>query len=461
MKHSVVVGGGINGIVNAILLAQRGHKVIIIETSAKLGGLYTPVEIDGNWYDRGLYIPQLTGIDAVDQILLTSCDVTIRSGAEKDIAGNVFKGIHNERSLFVDTFKLQTNARERICLEMIERLRGGTVKIQPDIDLMGYFTDKFGPYATTHIFEPISHKIWRKELSSIASLALKVVHMSRILLFDEETSRILKETSAYFDDRIAFPNQLAIPDKFIQGKTSSFYPRKYGLHNILSGLISKLNALDISVKLNTKVERIEITQNHLKGIVVRNGSSLLKLEPDSVIWCAPPEVLHALLGFKKLPVADSPIPHITHYAICDAPPNTDKLYWSWDFDDNEIIRLSFPSNYCEELNLRNIHPILIESHTDGNLEGTKTAEHISNYLSELGIIERRNILMIHTPKATMRWFFVPSVNNIQREEEIISNIEKKNVNNIYNCAAKISRQTFYLHDLLSDGYKQLSTILEA
>ncbi len=460
MKNITICGGGITGMVNAILLARRGYKVILLETSGGLGGLYRPIEV-GSWrFDQGLYIPQLTGIESIDHIFLTSCDVQINSGKEKDIAGNVFEKVHNENSMFIDARLLPIERLEKIISEMIKNIPNVTREICHDQDMESYFHNRFGPEAVKSVYQSVSRHIWKKELKCLSSIALKVVHMPRMVMFDQEVSRALKESSKFFDERIAYPDQIKIPEKFIEGKTASIYPKKYGLHHLLDGLTKMMNELDVDIRLNSKIENVEILENKITKMRINQFGAKEVITVDSVLWCAATEALHKLLGFGIAPTLDKPIPHRTHYVISKVKPRVARVYWSWDFDDNDVIRISFPHNYCDELKKNSLYPVLIEAHDNTDVDKSDRKEWLSGYLEDTGLLARRDIVDIYSPDSAQRQFFVPTLENIKRDRKIISDIDGTGLANLYFCSAKIADGIFYLHDLLIDGHKRISGLLE-
>jgi protoporphyrinogen oxidase len=460
MENITVCGGGITGMVFSILLAQKGYKITLLETSGELGGLYRSIEVAGWKFDQGLYIPQLTGVSRIDQILLSSCDVKVSSGSNKDIAGNVFQKIHNENSLFIDARLLSAEQLEKIVFEMIERITEISSEIRYDRDMETYFNNRFGPEAVKSVFQNLSKHIWKKDLKFLSSVALKVVHMPRMVIFDQEVSRVLKESSQFFDERIAYPDQMKIPDRFIEGKTSSFYPKKFGLYHVLDGLRKLMHELNIDIKLNSKIENIEVSGNKVTKILVNQASIKEVMTVDGILWCAATEVLHKLLGFTVAPLSDKPIPHRTHYVISKTKPKAGRVYWSWDFDDNDVIRISFPYNYCSELEKNGMYPIMIEAHDNPKMNESERKEWLVGYLEEMGLVVRADIMNVYSPESAQRQFFVPSLDNINRDQKIISDIDGIGVENLYFCSAKIADGIFYLHDLLIDGNKRISGLME-
>ena len=83
-KNVVVVGAGINGIVFANLMANKGYKVRLIETEQNIGN-FKSISIEGNKFDRGLFIPQMTGQNELDDILIKKQNVNVRFGVKRHV----------------------------------------------------------------------------------------------------------------------------------------------------------------------------------------------------------------------------------------------------------------------------------------------------------------------------------------------------------------------------------------
>ena len=68
-KKVVLVGAGINGLIFANLLVKKGYMVRLIESGPSIGGNFKAVSVGDNKFDRGLYLPQLTGCDEITPFL--------------------------------------------------------------------------------------------------------------------------------------------------------------------------------------------------------------------------------------------------------------------------------------------------------------------------------------------------------------------------------------------------------
>jgi squalene-associated FAD-dependent desaturase len=89
-RRVAVVGGGLAGITAALRLADAGHRVTLLESRAKLGGLTHSFQRDGRWVDNGQhvflrcctsYLGLLDRLGVTDQVhLQPRLDVPVRSG---------------------------------------------------------------------------------------------------------------------------------------------------------------------------------------------------------------------------------------------------------------------------------------------------------------------------------------------------------------------------------------------
>ena len=69
MKTAVIIGSGIAGIVAGKILAQKGYKVKIIESSNKKGGLINSKRVRGYYFDHGPHMIQETNNRKINNYL--------------------------------------------------------------------------------------------------------------------------------------------------------------------------------------------------------------------------------------------------------------------------------------------------------------------------------------------------------------------------------------------------------
>lgn len=444
-KKVVLVGAGINGLIFANLLVKKGYMVRLIESGPSIGGNFRAVSVGDNKYDRGLYLPQLTGFDEIDSIFVDGQDVNLRGGVEKDIAGNIFKGVLNDRSLFIDISKNKKLA-QRVFFEMSEKYGASASKTR---SVNKYFINRFGETAYNEIFQNILQNLVSYAIDDYDVAALKVFHLTRLVFFDEIGSARIKQND-FYNARVAYPNQMTIPDNFISDKTPFVYPRKYGLYNLISGLEKQLLDKSVSVETDVFIKDFEIRDNKINIVKVETKSGIVNYETDHLVWCGNTYALDKLLSINSniLNKLDPPVTQEVTYVVTKSVPNSGKTYWVWDFDNNPVMRLSFPHNYSS-LKLDGNYLIVIE-HSKGF-----THEAVISYLCSRSLIKKKDILTVNTPKDANRPYYSFTMNNIKNDRKFLTAINQLSLSNFHLCSAKISQNVFYLHDLLTDGYSQL------
>ncbi len=444
-KNVVVVGAGINGIVFANLMANKGYKVRLIETEQNIGGNFKSISIEGNKFDRGLFIPQMTGQKELDDILIKKQNVNVRFGVKKDIAGCVYKKTLNKKSIFVDISK-QKKLAQKIYYEMTEKYGVQSTLTRSCKD---YFKNRFGNTAFQKIFKNIIQNILNTKISDYDIAALKVFHLSRLIFFKDDVSQNIK-SNRFYNDRVAYPNQMKIPKKFIQDKTPSFYPKNNGLYHLISSLASQLINRGVEVHTETKINKINIIKDRINDIEVEIKNQKFNFKVDQLIWCANTYALNDLLDINSnvLMHQDPPIQQQISYIITSTKPNAGNIYWLWDYDNNPVMRLSFPHNFSH-LNLKGNYVIILEHSINFN------KKNILDYLTSRKILKKENIISIHSPKEARRFYFNFTMNNIQKDADFIEIVENLELRNLNLCSAKVSRNIFYLHDVLLDGYEKL------
>lgn len=103
MKSVIVVGGGIAGILSALMLPRRADSVYLVEQEGRIGGLLRSIQGEyGHWFDYGTHVVRETGIPEIDSLMLKPVQDGPWVKHPYLRAGNFFMGRLNEQSSFID-----------------------------------------------------------------------------------------------------------------------------------------------------------------------------------------------------------------------------------------------------------------------------------------------------------------------------------------------------------------------
>ena len=109
----VVVGGGVIGMIAALLVKTKKNSVFLIEQNKELGGLFRSRKLYKNlFFNYGSHFIKQTGIKKLDKLLFGNLDKK-----KWHILGNLrgasfFKNKLDDKSPFVDTNLLPTKTYE-------------------------------------------------------------------------------------------------------------------------------------------------------------------------------------------------------------------------------------------------------------------------------------------------------------------------------------------------------------
>ena len=438
----VVVGGGIAGIVSAILLKKKADHVYLIEKEKDIGGLYRSFYCDlGFNFDYGTHFLRETGIPDLDEILfagITSQDWRILGNLK---AGAFYKSKLNAESPFVDARRLPAEVYHKGMIELLEI----TDEVSNYHNLREQLSLTFGETFTQHLFEPIvKDKFFGCELDELSSNAHYLFGLSRILGLTPSASREVKQ-SAIYDQKLAYHSSR-------EGVSSlkNFYPINKGINLWIDLLKLKLQELNVEVVTDTSIESIGHDKGSIQSVQLSNQR---QIDCDRMIWTIPVPFFFMASKLKLEPLT-KPLKKLHtslfHFAF-DRPFATDVHYIHCHEPTFKTFRVTLYPN-IQQNESENYHlttEVLSYSEPDlGSLEDVVRSEleHMGVILPESKVLFRRSELI---PNA----FPFPTP-ELQKSIENQMSIAQEAFDNIV-FLGRITGRGFTSDKVLVDIYQQL------
>ena len=273
---NVVVGGGIAGILSALLMQRRFGSVCLVEKDLELGGLYRSVKTDfGVSFDYGSHFLRSTTISSLNDLLFDDLSQENWRFLGNLRGGGYFGSKLNCNSPFIDSRCLPPDLYQRGILEVLDLAETTQISTNLEEQLLSTFGTTF----TNHLFRPIlSKKFFGSQLSDLCVDSHNLLGLGRIIGFTASFTRELKK-SAVYDNKIAFHSTA-------EGTTTqmNYYPICQGISSWIELLATKMANLNIRVITGATVNQIETKNDRVTSVVLSTGQHL---SCENIIWTIP------------------------------------------------------------------------------------------------------------------------------------------------------------------------------
>lgn len=437
-KHSViVVGAGLPGITASLALAKSGSDVTLIDSEPTIGGLLRSYEVDGFIFDFGTHFASYTGVDEIDELLF---GVNESEWVKFPVlrAGNFWNGILNSASENPDLNTLGTERHNQCLADML--LSTGWHEARNPSNAQEYLLAEYGQHLVAEFFDPVFKKLTGLSSKTLHFNANLLFGLKRFAVLDAQATLELKCSNRY-DLRVAFHHRDHSPHH-----KESLYPRAGGIGKWVEQLEDKLRTSGVQVITSARIEKIEIDDNRVKGLVLDGA----ELELDSLIWGVSPE------QFCKL----------AEIQIASAKPsNRSSVLVGLEFDQNFLtdchyvtifdtkfaaFRITFYSNFSTHLLGRYGATVefLVDPDEVSNCDWTLLAE---SEMRKLGVVsDRANVKSRHEK---IIWNSFP----IQSNESIAATATQVKRIQDYSNVRLIGRSSgngWLLNDLITNAYSE-------
>lgn len=284
MSPAVVVGGGISGILAALLLRARGEDVTLLERNETCGGLLRSwTSPDGHVFDYGTHIIQETGIPGIDRLLFDWVDDGRWHTLHVLKNGNYFGGSLNERSPFIDASRLPEAVYRRGVVDLLCASPGAA----PAANAQQSLQASFGATFSDAIMAPVLRKLFGCSLEELHPDAHRLFGLTRLLALGPETSRELKKLPR-LDAVLAFHSY-----REGRGSLRHFYPKSGGIGQWVEAMVGKLRASGVQLATGAQVRKVTVEGRRVRAIVLSDGREVAL---ERLVWTLPAA---ALLGLTE------------------------------------------------------------------------------------------------------------------------------------------------------------------
>jgi protoporphyrinogen oxidase len=464
-KQVIIVGGGPVGLLFALYLTRVKKKpVTLIEKQNNFGGLYSGFDTAWGEVDHGVHLLQETGIASLDKLffdILPKDDWLLLKNEKKDIAGNFFMNELNDGSLYPDLRKLGEPDYSECLADLMKNVSLNFPSFSECENLESFLESRFGILITEKVFQPISQKMWQKPLDKMSPWAAKLVHLTRVVIHEQGLSEQLKK-SPILDQIIGFSDQLAVSEETFKGQRKSLYPRKFGLQQFIKGSVRELKSENVKLISRSEVTDLILNNGNITSLQITDSrdGSISDIDVSQVIWTSPLESLAKIMGIEVSEPPDKPIPHRVVHLFLDKPPATEKLYWLWSYDgDDPLVRISNPMAYSETNSWGKLFPLCAELHVpERNISDAETAQLAESQLRKRGIINRESNVLGVNVLPSIRWFYLPTVGNIDAACSLREKINDQKAGNLFLLSQNLGKGLFYMSEMLSAGVTKFETI---
>jgi hypothetical protein len=328
-KPIVVVGGGVAGLLAARWLQACGKPVLLLERAEACGGLLrSQQDGDGHVFDLGTHIPAFTGHPVVDGLMFDNLGLTWQDVPVLKV-GNVFQGVLNTRSQFLDLTRLPREDYQACLADLISAAEPPQAVANLDQALHQHF----GAALVQRVFKPLLGRFYQASLEQLSSKAHLFLGYGRVIAGSPQACRELKRSPLY-DSKVGFAD-------YTEGRSAirHGYPSEGGMGAWTTALCEQLVARGGQLLTGADIRSVDLNSGHL---LLADGS---QHDFEQLVWTAPVAFLARALGLPSTGGPPRFLPIRLFHLLLDQAPACDCHYVYLNQVGARAFRVTFYDNF--------------------------------------------------------------------------------------------------------------------
>lgn len=458
MKHLIINGTGISGLLFALLKVESGYQgqIHLVDKAKVAGGLLRRYQYGENGdFDYGMHNFLETGVEALDALvfgLLPESEWDLLEGSRRDLCGIYYQDRLQTTTPYVDLRHLPKDKYEAGLADFLRHL--GTV---PEVatstaSAKDYFESKFGAVLAAQAMSPILEKIHKRPASELDFMATLFTPLSRVTLADEFLSDQLT-ASPWMRDRIAWGDQRTLPLERSSGR-KAFYPKNYGMYRVVDALLARLHKAGVKVHLDAQITNLTTASNRVQQVAVQSSVGNFTLdEINQVIWTTASPILAKMLGVTMSDLGyDKPLRTVVVNLLLSQPVEAmQDLYYFFCYQPEfHTYRVTYFPNYCSGAVRGGKYPLSMELLVEDALVsgGNDLAIIAQDELRRLGMMRDGNQVVFAKAEILEGGFPMPTMKNIAATRTLRERIESLTLENLALVGILAKDNMFFQHDVL-------------